>query len=923
MKPKRLVRLAVCSACLLLLAGFYVFSPKDGNAREERITTEKGKGLLLLSDSVKDADTLAKAVDGSIHVLRYDPDTTTLSDLVKRVSRTAGRGRISFLGLAVHDIGPGKFHLTGSETVSLSSTLRNRDQREFWQALGRVMAKNGHIDILACSLAASDRGRILVGALEEIAGVNVAASNDPTGNPGAGGDWVLETDAIDAAALYFNDERLKTYTGLLASQVKKLEGSDAGGTWDGRADDQFGNDVAIDGNYAVVGAPYVDEDTSGNGNIDDYTEENLGQAYLFKRDQGGLGNWGYLKSLRPASIGYHDGFGYGVAINMTEGIVVVGAPCRGTGGGEDNPGVYVFRKDEGGTDQWGEQCVLTGDSATTGFGESVDISGDGSLIIVGARKENIVASPNKSGAAYIFEKGYHTSDANDYGRIKKIEGIPDSDGEQFGASVAIDGNYAVVGMPLELVQVSPGVYKEPGCIYVYKKDEGGSGNWGQIRHIHASDWDDGHNFGASVSISGDYLAVGADGHNSNRGAAYIFDEDRGGADNFGELTKLTGENASDRFGSSVDVRYHTLLVGAEYNDTQANQAGAAYLHRKDQGGTDNWGQVDKMVASDGAAGDRLGFRASIGSGYEVILAAIGDNAAAGSAYIFDTDTWWPGPDAEGYTGETANGNWESISATGTEVSFADPEDGIQEIPIGFTFPFYSTDYTTVHVSVNGFLTFDTPYMRYYSNYDFPDTSAFIPGSMIAPWWDDLSTQYNTSYTYVKYQVKGTAPARYLVVHWRVEHYMNRNSSPLATLQFMAKLYETGKIVFSYYDTDCDLTDTVDNAKSATIGIQNPAGTQTVRYCYNGSRSMTASVLSPRSLVFNAPFVCPSYTGADILIENQVFPKNCNCSYVGSASITTGSGVVIEAGATLNLTAPIVTVGSGLQAKEGSNLNINH
>jgi hypothetical protein len=924
------------SARLILYVGFLllsfvpvVFATQVFDAGVESVSAQSCKGLLLLSNSIKDADVLAESARENICVLRYDPGETTLETLADRVSRAVSRDGLTFLALAVHDIGHGKFYLTASETVNLPSTLGDQGQRVFWKALGNEMAEDGRIDILACSVASGDRGQLLVAALEEVSGVSVAASDDPTGNPAAGGDWVLETANVDVADLYFNSQRLKKYTGLLASQIKKLEGSDAGGTWDGREDDYFGTSVAIDGAYAIVGAPEVDEDVSGNGVIDDYTEEKLGQAYLFKRDQGGLRTWAFKKKLRPASIGYHDGFGEGVAINMTEGIVVVGAPYRGTGGGEDNPGVYVFRRDKGGDDSWGEQCVLTGDSSTTGFGENVDISSDGSRIIVGARKENIVASPNKSGAAYIFEKGYHTTDGDDYGRIKKIEGIPDSDMEQFGDSVAIDGDYAVVGMPQELVQIAPGDYEEPGCIYIYKEDEGGANNWGQIKHIHASDWGDGHNFGDCVSISGNYLAVGADGHDSNRGAVYIFKKDTGGIDNFGELTTLTGEGASDRFGSSVDIRYHTLLVGAEYNDTKANQAGAAYLHAKDQGGADNWGQVEKALASDGAASDRFGSSVCINSGYEFIVSSLGDNSSTGSAYIFDTDTWWPGPDAEGYTGETVNGNWESIASTGTEITFADPEDGTYELPIGFTFPFYSANYTTVHVSVNGFLTFDTPYMLYYSNYDLPGTSAFIPGSMIAPWWDDLSTVYNTAYTYVRYQVKGTAPNRYLIVHWRVEDYMNRNSSPLATLQFMAKLYETtGRIIFAYYDTDCDLPNTKDNAKSATVGIQNPAGTQTVRYSYNGSRSVTATGTSSgtRSLVIEVPylpFVCPSYSGPAILIENQVFPANCNCSYVASTSITTGNGVVIEPEGTLNLTAPTVTIGPGLHAKEGANLNMMH
>ena len=912
--------------CLVPIAIAFLLTLQVSDSAGKAVWPDSAIDVLLVSQSVHDAHVLASAAQKDILVVQYNPTMTTVEALAARVRQTVGRARVKSMGIAVHDIGAGKFFLTGSETVSLDSTLGGKKQQAFWRELGKLMTKDGRIDILACRLAATERGRLLVAALEEISGANVAASRNNTGNPQAGGDWLLETDRIDAAAVYFDSHRLKAYTGLLASQIMKLGGADAGGAWDGRTDDRFGTSVAIDGEYALVGAPGVDQDANGNDIIDDFTEENLGQAYLFKRSQGGSNNWGFFKKLRPVSIGYHDGFGHGVAINAAEGIAVVGAPYRGTGGGEDNPGAYVFRKNEGSADAWGEECQLRGDSATTGFGESVDISSNGQYIIVGARKENIVASPNKSGAAYIFKKGYHTADADDYGRVKKIEGPPDSDGEQFGQAVSIDGDYAVVGMPLELYRVNPGdPWEEPGCIYIYRQDSGGADSWGQIRYIHASDWGDGHNFGCSVSLWGDYLAVGAHGHNSSRGAVYFFKKNTGGGDNWGELRKLTGENASDRFGYAVDLRGDVLLVGAVYGDKGAIQTGAVYLHKQAQGGADNWGQVEKITPSDGALGDQFGYSVSLSSGYEVLVSSFSDNSDAGSAYVFDTDTYWPGPDPYGYTGEASDDAWENISGSGTSIVFSNSEDGTALIPIGFSFPFYAGAYTNVYVSVNGFLTFDNPGgSLYYINNDFPNSSsASVPGSMIAPWWDDLSTVYNTAYTYVKYEVKGSAPGRRLIVHWRAEHWDNRDSSPLATVQFQAKLYETtGRIVFVYYDTDADLPDTVDNAKSATIGIQNPAGTQTVRYGYNGARTIYAVTFSTKALRFTKPYGCPSCSGSAVTLQNTLFASGTTCVCTGAVSITTGAGVIIETDADVTLTAPVVTVGPGMHAERGAVLHIN-
>ena len=428
-----------------------------------------------------------------------------------------------------------------------------------------------------------------------------------------------------------------------------------------------------------------------------------------------------------------------------------------------------------------------------------------------------------------------------------------------------------------------------------------------------------------MSLWGDYLAVGAYGHNSGRGAVYMFEKDRGGGDNWGELTKLTGENASDRFGYAVDLRGDDLLVGAVYGDTGATQTGAAYFHKQAQGGADNWGQVDKITPSDGASSDQFGYGVSLGSGYEALVSSFSDNSDAGSAYIFDTDTYWPGPDPYGYTGEASDDVWESINSSGTTIVFTNKEDGTEQIPIGFSFPFYAGSYTNVYVSVNGFLTFDNPGgSLYFTNNDFPNSSsASVPGSMVAPWWDDLSTVYNTTYTYVKYEVKGTAPGRRLIVHWRTEHWDNRDSSPLATVQFQAKLFETtGRIVFVYYDTGVGLPDTVDNAKSATIGIQNPAGTQTVRYGYNGTRTMYATFLSTKALRFTKPYGCPSCSGSAVTLQNKLFATGTTCVCTGTVSITTGPGVIIEADADVTLTAPVVTIGPGMHVEREAVLHVN-
>ena len=105
-----------------------------------------------------------------------------------------------------------------------------------------------------------------------------------------------------------------------------------------------------------------------------------------------------------------------------------------------------------------------------------------------------------------------------------------------------------------------------GAAYVFERDQGGAGNWGQVKKLTASDAEAGDDFGASVAVSGDTAVVGAAyeiRRGSAAGAAYVFERDQGGAGNWGQVKKLTASDAEadDRFGASVAVSGDTAVVG--------------------------------------------------------------------------------------------------------------------------------------------------------------------------------------------------------------------------------------------------------------------------------------------------------------------------------------------------------------------------
>ena len=124
------------------------------------------------------------------------------------------------------------------------------------------------------------------------------------------------------------------------------------------------------------------------------------------------------------------------------------------------------------------------------------------------------------------------------------------------------GDYLVVG-----VSNDDDNGNQSGAMYIFKKDQGGSDNWGQLKKIIHSDNDAYNLFGKSISIYGDYIIGGSASYdNDNKtesGSAFIFKKDQGGSDNWGEFKKLTPSDAvaSQQFGYSVDMHDDYIDVG--------------------------------------------------------------------------------------------------------------------------------------------------------------------------------------------------------------------------------------------------------------------------------------------------------------------------------------------------------------------------
>lgn len=210
-------------------------------------------------------------------------------------------------------------------------------------------------------------------------------------------------------------------------------------------------------------------------------------------------------------------------------------------------------------------------------------------------------------------------------------------GYEFGSSVSISGNTIAVGDFGDSFQ---------GAVHIYT---GSGSTWSRQAKLTASDSAQGDNFGRSVVIDGDTVIVGADGDGDfgpSSGSAYIFT--RTGT-SWTQQAKLTANDgaANDNFGVSVSVAGDSAVVGApSYYAPDANQqqnppldSGSVYVFKRS---SNIWTQQAKLTASNSALGNSFGTSVAIStSGETVIAGASFDDTKPGKAYVFTrSGTTW-------------------------------------------------------------------------------------------------------------------------------------------------------------------------------------------------------------------------------------------------------------------------------------------
>jgi hypothetical protein len=395
--------------------------------------------------------------------------------------------------------------------------------------------------------------------------------------------------------------------------------------------DEFGRGVAIDNNVIAVGAPFESSDASGvDGDQDSDGLNAAGAVYIYRRNGDVWEQEAYVKASNPQGCAL-----FGLHVSLDDDVLVVGAPGCFDFGNPDgdttspNDGAaYVFRYN-GVT--WVEEAILKASNAERGDQLGFQVNVDDDIVAVGAIGEagsigGDAADPAMAdnlaplaGAVYVFERQQdgawlqtdYIKPQNPGGRTvlpPDCFNVDECEGDRFGIRVELDEDTLVVGGHLDdsSARAINGDQTlddahNAGAAWVFRR--GDAGTWTQEAYLKPDNLDPNDFFGQNFELSGDLLAVAANGESSgdrgvgsdgssngapSSGAVYLFQR-TGTTWQQLDYIKASNTQSFDNFGFNIAMSSSLLVVGAVWesggvpgingdeNDESAPVSGAFYI----------------------------------------------------------------------------------------------------------------------------------------------------------------------------------------------------------------------------------------------------------------------------------------------------------------------------------------------------------
>ncbi len=306
-------------------------------------------------------------------------------------------------------------------------------------------------------------------------------------------------------------------------QHLKLFGNDT------KENDNFGFRVVLEDDTLVVSAYRH----NANGLADS------GAVYVFGRHVGGPDQWGQITKLIDPLGSENDHFGAGISLQgdtlaigaENKDVVLLSSYIypinyqpqpkftftKQNEGfcGTDSGVVFIFYRDRGGPDQWGQVNQFGNSLAECGdhFGRNIKLHGD--LLATSIPLKDIF---DTLFAGMVFINSRHEGGTDSWGETQIIDASDHSTGDHFGIGFDMNASHLVVGAENE-----DNTAFNAGSAYVFTKNE--QNQWQETDRLYAHDGLTLDRFGRDVALTGQYVVIGAsqeDSSGNQSGAAYVF-----------------------------------------------------------------------------------------------------------------------------------------------------------------------------------------------------------------------------------------------------------------------------------------------------------------------------------------------------------------------------------------------------------------
>lgn len=341
---------------------------------------------------------------------------------------------------------------------------------------------------------------------------------------------------------------------------------------------KFGSSVSIsdNGDAIVVGAPEVPP--PGNTNA-------VGKAFLYEKPSSGWSTTSsFTREMATSNSISTRYYGRSVSISGDGNVIAIGAYYESIGSNSTEGAVYAFYRFSSGS--WSGDNQITSSNGASGdrFGYSVSLSGDGSFLAVGAYAYDFSSVNRDRGAVFIFKN--NTSSWQEQAKLTKTDGETNVDYLGQSVSMSQDGSIVLVGSPvtnnLGLNTGSGYIYEKPSSGWsttsnftakLTSSDGSDSVSFGTPVCI-SSD-------GSTALVAG----IFSDGNATSSGAVYVFKKSGSTWSNMTQETfKVTASDgaSNDQFGYSLSITSDgsEFLVGAnqDYYSSGPTGPGSVYSY---------------------------------------------------------------------------------------------------------------------------------------------------------------------------------------------------------------------------------------------------------------------------------------------------------------------------------------------------------